>query len=266
MPRKPDSEVIHFIRWVREQLNKRGIAFASSLRIRLEPKPGDTQHEIEVPPCKRWENLLNQESWNLFVEKVLSNNLPACWILRDSNLVVKAEGVEQGQYVSASFPALGVPEQATDNLIYRTIGKKSEQAQKWNRAGGNYQPLVLVIGASKGLHRMNAENQFSLRQLEKAVYSALADVKRWSWTNVLNLTDNRSFPDKLYSQQVDGSELLSAVVIVTIRNELEGWNRWTERASRPIIIKNPHLKIALTAEQEQFLARLDFNHVEYELS
>jgi hypothetical protein len=67
----------------------------------------------------------------------------------------------------------------------------------------------------------------------------------------------------MLSQRVSGSELISAVVIVTIRNQDSGYEL-VRRASKPLIIKNPHPAVELTAEQEQFLNQIDFNQVEYQ--
>jgi hypothetical protein len=129
--------------------------------------------------------------------------------------------------------------------------------------GKHIRPLVLCIGASEGLYRLNASDIFSLNQLKQAVYSALADIEQGDWVTNMNLTGNRSWPWSMRSQRISGSELISAVVIVTIRNQDSGYGL-VRRASRPLIIKNPHPNVELTAEQEQFLNQIDFNQVKYQ--
>jgi hypothetical protein len=118
-------------------------------------------------------------------------------------VIVEAEGIEDGFSVSSSFPAQNIPETAKDNPIYETIKRKAEQAkQTWDGKYGSKEPLVLVIGASESLHQINSHNPFSSTQLQKAVYSALADTDKWDWTTILNLTDNRSWPWAMRRQRV----------------------------------------------------------------
>lgn len=216
MPQSQDVDLERFILWVKEELFKIEIAGAKRLRIQL--KPADTTKYVEVPPSNRWDQLLNTDQWKTFVAELSLGNLQSTWSLKEANVIVRIEGIMQGDYVSSSFPAPGVPKCVEDNPIYRTIEKKAVQAQKWADAGKTFQPLVLFIGASEGLHRLNASDIFSSKQLEQAVYSALADVEQWDWVTIQNLTGNRSWPWSMRSQRVSGSELISAVAIVNIRN------------------------------------------------
>ena len=257
MPKQQDADPGRFILWVKDELFKRGIDFAKSLRLRLEPS--DTTKDLEVPPSNRWDNLLTTNQWETFVSEISSGNLQSTWSLKEANVIVLIEGITQGDYTSSSFPLPGVPKGVEDNAVYKKIREKLEkQLQKWVGAGKTYQPLVLLIGASEELHRLNASDMFSLKQLEQAVYSALADIE----LTIMNLTGNRSWPS-MRSQRLSGSELISAVVIVTIRNQDSG-HGLVRRASKPLIIKNPHPAVELTAEQEQFLNQMDFNQVEYQ--
>ncbi len=263
MPQQQDAHPGRFILWVKDKLFKREIDFAKLLRLRLEPS--DTTKDVEVPPSNRWDNLLNTNQWNAFVSDISSGNLQSTWLLQEGNVIVRIEGIAQGDYVSSSFPLPGIPKCAEDNAVYKTIRRKIEkQLQKWLSAGKTYQPLVLLIGASEELHRLNASDMFSLKQLEQTVYSALAYIEQLDWVTIMNLTGNRSWPDSMLSQRLSGSELISAVVIVTIRNQYSGYGL-VKRASKPLIIKNPHPAVELTAEQEQFLNQIDFNQVEYQL-
>lgn len=225
-----EEDVKHFPRWVRKELFQRGINYANSLRIRLDP--ADPTKDIQVPPRNCWNQQLKTDKWKSFVTKLSLRNLPSIWLPKEANVIVKAEGIEQGFGVSSSFPAQNIPKQAEDNPIYKTIEHKAEQAKKWEKLK-IYQPLVLIIGASESLHQINS-------QLQKAVYSALAECK----------------------QRVSNSRLISAVVIVTIRNEYSGYG-YQNKASKPLIVKNPHPNVALTAEQEWLLGRIDFNQIRY---
>lgn len=262
MPQQQDADPARFILWLKDELFKRGIDFAKSLRVRLEPS--DTTKDMEVPPSNRWNNLLTTNQWKTFVSEISSGNLQSTWSLKEANVIVRIEGRGQGDYASSSFPPPGTPKSVEANAVYKKIREKIEkQLQKWAGAGKTYQPLVLCIGASEGLHRLNGSDIFSSKQLQQAVYSALADEKQWDWATIMNLTGNRSWPWSMRSQRISGAELISAVVIVTIRNQDSGYGL-VRRASKPLIIKNPHPDVELTAEQEQFLNQIDFNQVEYQ--
>jgi hypothetical protein len=260
MPKEQDVDLENFKPWVKEELFKIGIAGAKSLEIQL--KPADTTKDVEVPPSNLWDQLLNTDRWKTFVAELSSGNLESTLSLKEANVIVRIEGIMQGDFVSSSFQAPGVPKCVEDNLIYRTIKKKAVQAQKWADAGKTFQPLVLCIGASEGLQRLNASDIFS-KQLKQAVYSALADVEQLNWATIMNLTGNLSWPGSMRSQQVSGSELISAVAIVNIRNHQDSEYGLVRRASRPLIIKNPHPNVALTTKQEQFLSQINFNLVKY---
>jgi hypothetical protein len=257
-----EEDVENFPRWVRKKLFERGIKYANSLRIRLVP--ADSTKDVQVPPCNCWRQQLKTDGWKAFVTELASQRLPSTWILEEANVIVEAEGIEDGSCVSSSFPAQNVPETAKDSPIYETIKRKAEQAkQTWKGKYGSKEPLVLVIGASESLHQINSHDPFSSMQLQKAVYSALADTDKWDWTTILNLTDNRSWPWAMRRQRVSGSGFISAVVIVTVRNEyLELGYGWQKKA-KGLIIKNPHPTVPLTAEQEWFLEQIDFNQVKY---
>lgn len=264
MPRNQQQEddLKHFPCWVRKELVKKGINYANSLTIRLDP--ADSTKDVQVPPRNCWNQQLKTDKWKSFVIQLSSRNLPSTWSLEEANVIVTAEGIEQGFGVSSSFPTPNVPQRAEDNLIYKTIKHKAEQAKKWEESRKIYQPLVLVIGASESLHQINGHDMLSSIQPQKAVYSALADIEQWDWTTILNLTDNRSWPWAMRRQRVSGSRFISAVVIVTIRNEYSGLEyRCQRKASKSLIIKNPHPKVALTAVQEQLLEQIDFNHIKY---
>lgn len=80
----------------------------------------------------------------------------------------------------------------------------------------------------------------------------------------LNAIGTATLPGtKAPRQRVKSSRLISAVVIVTIKNEYSGFYGLRKRASRPIVIKNPHPDVELTAQQEQLLHQINLNQVEY---
>jgi hypothetical protein len=256
-----EEEVNDFPRWVREKLVERGIKYANSLRIRLNP--ADSSKDIQVPPREHWKRQLKTDGWKTFLTELSSQKLPATWILEESNVIVEAEGVEESSFVSSSFPAQNIPEKSEDNPIYETIKRKAEQAkQTWKGKYGSKEPLVLVIGASESLHQIRGD-MLSSTQLQKAVYSALADTDKWDWTTILNLTDNRSWPWAMRRQRVSGSGFISAVVIVTIRNEYWEPGYGLQKKAKGLIIKNPHPTVPLTAEQERFLEQINFNQIKY---
>ncbi|GAA6614918.1 hypothetical protein [Scytonema sp. NUACC26] len=264
MPRNQQQEddLKDFPRWVRQKLVQKGIDYADSLTIRLDP--ADSTKDVEVPPRNCWNQQLKTDKWKSFVIQLSSRNLPSTWSLEEANVIVTAEGIEQGFSVSSTFLTPNIPQRAEDNLIYKTIKHKAEQAKKWEETRKIYQPLVLVIGSSESLHQINGHDMFFSIQPQKAVYSALADIEQWDWITILNLTDNRSWPWAMRRQRVSGSRSISAVVIVTIRNEYSGLeDRWQRKASKSLIIKNPHPKVALTAIQEQILEQINFNHIKY---
>jgi hypothetical protein len=242
-----EDDVQHFPRWIRKKLFQKGISYANSLRIRLDP--ADSSRDVQVPPHNCWKKQMKTDKWKSFVAMISSQNLPAIWLPEEANAVVK---VELGE--SSSFPVQNVSKQVEDHPIYKTIESKADQAKNWKRAEKKYQPLVLVIGASASLHQINSLDISSV-QPQKAVYSALADAEQLDFVTRLNLTDNRSWPWAMRNQRVNGSKLISAVVIVTVRNEYCG-GRYERKASKSLIIKNPHPNFALTVEQEWFLEQI----------
>ncbi|MEQ8383681.1 MAG: hypothetical protein RH949_15105 [Coleofasciculus sp. A1-SPW-01] len=259
-----ETDIIRFPSWVREELSKGKVADSQHLRIRL--KPADTSKDVQVPPNNSWRQLLKTDKWKTFLAELKSGNFNSTLCLRETdnaNVIVTIEGIEQGNFVSSSFPAPNVPKCAEDHPIYRKIKEKAEQAKKWERSGKKYEPLVLFIGASERLHQINDHGTPSSISLEQAVYSALADTEQWDLTTTLNAIGTAPWPGtKARRQRVNGSRLISAVVIVTIKNEYSGL-RWRKRASRPIVIKNPHPDVELTAQQEQLLHQINLNQVEY---
>jgi hypothetical protein len=258
-----EADLGRFPFWVSKELSKRKIADAKPLRIKLEP--ADATKDVQVPPNNRWQRLLKTEKWEFFVAELLSGNLLSTWLPEEANVIVNVEGIEQGFFVTSSFPTPNVPKRAENHPIYQTIQKKAEQAKKWVASEKNYQPLVLFIGASERLHQINNSGMPSSVTLKQAVYSALADTEQWDLATTLNATGTASWPGtKKQRQRVNGSKLISAVVIVTIKNEYSGLSSgWRRQASKPLIIRNPHPNNELTTEQEQFLNQMNLNHVEY---
>jgi hypothetical protein len=257
-----EEDVKHFSRWVREKLFEGGIKFANSLRIRLNP--ADSDKDIQVPRREHWRRQLKTDGWKALVGELSSQKIPSTWLLDEANVIVEVEGIEDSSFVFSSFPAQNIPETAKDNPIYKTIERKAEQAkQTWEGKYGSKEPLVLIIGASESLHQITGHDVLSSIQLQKAVYSALADTDKWDWTTILNLTDNRSWPWAMRRQRVSGSGFISAVVIVTVRNEYSGLGYGWQKKAKSFIIKNPHRTVPLTAEQEWFLEQINFNQIKY---
>jgi len=258
-----EADLARFPFWVSKELSKRKIADAKPLRIKLEP--ADATKDVQVPPNNRWQGLLKTEKWEFFVAELLSGNLLSTWLPEEANVIVKVEGIEQGFFVTSSFPTPNVPKRAEKHPIYQTIREKAQQAKKWVASKKNYQPLVLFIGASERLHQINDSGMSSSVSLKQAVYSALADTEQWDLATTLNTTGTASWPGtKTQRKRVKKSRLISAVVIVTIKNEYSGLRYgWRKRASKPLVIKNPHPDVELTAEQEQFLNQINLNQLEY---
>jgi hypothetical protein len=260
-----ETDLVRFPSWVRKELSKTKVADARPLRIRLEP--ADTSKDVQVPPNNSWRQLLKTDKWKTFVAGLLSGKMQSILCLEESekaNVIVRIEGVEQGDFVSSSFPTPNVPKCAEDHPIYQTIKKKAQQARDWAASGKNYKPLVLFIGASESIHQINDGGTPSSISPKQAVYSALADTEQWDLTTTLNAIGTAPWPGtKARRQRVPGSRLISAVVIVTIKNQDSGYGL-VKRASRLLVIKNPHPDVELTVEQEQFLNLIDFNQVEYQ--
>ncbi|MFG6099576.1 hypothetical protein SPB21_30315 [Leptothoe sp. ISB3NOV94-8A] len=253
-----EEEVKHFHRWIKQELSRKGILYTNSLGIRLIP--ADDRKDVQVPPQNRWKKQLKTNSWTAFVTELLSQKLPSTWHVEEANVIVEARISS-----SSSFPAQNIPERATDNPIYKTIERKAGRQAKrtWEGKYGSKEPLVLVIGASESLHQITGHDALSSRQLQKAVYSALADTDKWDWTTILNLTDNRSWSWAMHRQRVSGSGFISAVVIVTVSNEYSRLGYGWQKKAKHLIIKNPHPTVSITAEQEQFLEKINFNQIKY---
>lgn len=258
-----EENVKDFPRRVKKELSKQGVGYANSLRIRLHR--ADPTKDVQIPPYGCWGRQFETNGWKAFVTEISSRNLPSFWLLEETNVIVEAEGIEEGSSISSSFPVQNIPETAKDNPIYGKIKDKAEQAKKtWEGKYGSKEPLVLIIGATESLHQIYGHDMVSSMQLRKAVYSALADIDQWDWTTILNLTDNRSWPWAMRRQRVSGSKFISAVVIVTVRDEYSGLGcGGQKKASKPLIIKNPHPYVALTTKQEWFLEQIDFNQIKY---
>ena len=138
--RQQETDLLHFPYWVREELFKRKVADARSLRISL--KPADTSKDIQVPPNTSWRSLIKTDKWETFVAGLLSGNLQSKMCLEEAekaNVIVRIEGVEQGDFVSSSFPSPNVPKCAEDHPIYQTLKKKAQQARDWAASGKKLQ-------------------------------------------------------------------------------------------------------------------------------
>ncbi|GEM_PF-2042489 len=269
-PRNPQQEtdITRFPFWVGQELSKRKVADSKPLRIRLEP--ADTSKDVQVPPNNYWRQLLKTDKWKTFVAELESGNFKSTLCLEETenaNVIVIIEGIEQGSFVSSSFPTPNVPRCAENHPIYKKIEEKAKQARNWAKSGKNknYKPLVLFLGASEKLHQINDSGTPSSISLKQAVYSALADTEQWDLTTTLNAIGTAPWPGtKARRQRVKGSRLISAVVIVTIKNQYSGLSYgWRKQASKPLVIKNPHTDVELTAQQEQFINQINLNQVEY---
>jgi hypothetical protein len=243
--RQQDRDLKDFNRRVREELSKIGFT-DRSLRVRLDP--ANPEKTTKAPFNDLWNHYFDSPQWKNFATKVLAGDLPLNWNIGkgdivvestrkeyEGNIVVKAakEGQEYMTY-SPSPHLISI----TESPVYKAIKKKIEQAQEWQKSGGKYQPLVLIIGASEILTQTNNLNILSDENINKAIHLAL---------------------------RIDHAELISAVVFVAIKNEFSsGWGyNFQRRARKPLIIENPYPNVSLTVEQRHMLEEIDFNQVEY---
>lgn len=138
--------------------------------------------------------------------------------------------------------------------IYKVIKKKAEQAKGWNRSR---QPLVIIIGIQEEGYNLTDKYQ-------RAIYSALADLEKWDLTTIFNYTYDRTWTGARRRYRVSGSKLISAIVVVTFKNEFKPFTLISQKkASKPFIVRNPHPNIPLTDLQECFLRQVDFNQIAY---
>jgi hypothetical protein len=220
-------------------------------------EPSDLEKNLNVPSKKHWDQIFKSEEWKHFAKDVSLGNLPVKWYLNEGNIVIKAMNRDQDfRRVQSLHPSITIKE----NPIYKTIQEKAAQAKNWSKASTQYEPLVLIIGASEKLSSVHGE-------VEKVVYSALADEQKLDSHEIVNSTYN-SFGFEFRGRRklrVSGSKLISAVVFVTFTDEFTGGlgSHLQHKASQPLIIENPHPNIALTNKQVSMLRQIDFNKVEY---
>jgi hypothetical protein len=213
---------------------------------------------------------LKSDSWKKFSAEISSGNFPCFWLIEDSengsNVLVYVECPAAGLLPAYSLPVQNIPTCATDNPIYRTLVRKARQAKKWEDAGNCFQPLVIVVGASDSLHQIQGHDSFSTRNMEKAIYSALADISKWDLTTILNLTDNRCLTgENKNSQRVSYASRISAVIVVTIKNQYSGFSGKFEPQASTLFVKNPHADFPLSSLHEEIIGKIDFNQVKYSL-
>ncbi len=148
-------------------------------------------------------------------------------------------------------------DQEEKHPIYTVIEKKAAQAKKWYKSGQQHQPLVLIIGVKEGGYNLTDKYQ-------RAIYSALAYLEKWDLTTIFNYTYDRTWIGARRRYRVSGSKLISAIVVVTFRNEFKPFTFIPQKkASKSFIIRNPHPNIPLTDLQECFLQKVDFNQINY---
>jgi hypothetical protein len=218
-------------------------------------EPSNLEKNLKVPSEKHWNQIFKSGEWEDFAKNVSLGNLPVDWCLNEGNIVVKAMNRDQNyRRVQPLNPSITIKE----NPIYRKIKEKAAQARNWSESGNQYEPVVLIIGASENLPSLHGE-------IKKVVYSALADEQKLDSHEIANLTYNGYGFGGRRKLRVSGSKLISAVVFVAFTDEFTGGFGFhlQRKASKPLIIENPHPNIALTNKQISMLRQIDFNKVEY---
>jgi hypothetical protein len=244
--KEQEQELHYFCYWVREKLKDQNFPDAQALRISV--KPANPAQDIQVPANNLWKKQLQTDSWKRFFAEILSGKFPCSWLIEDSkngsNVLVYVECPAAGLLPAYSLPVQNIPTCATDNPIYRTLVRKAKQAKQWEDAGNCFQPLVIVIGASDSLHQIQGHDSSSTRNMEKAIYSALADIRNISKSH---------------------ASRISAVIVVTIKNQYSGFNGKLEPRASTLFVKNPHADFPLSSLHEEILGKIDFNQVKYSL-
>lgn len=148
-------------------------------------------------------------------------------------------------------------DQEEKHPIYRVVDRKAEKAKKWDKIRKQNKPLVIIIGIQ--------EEGYNLKdKYQRAIYSALADLEKWDLTNIFNYTYDRTWIGARRRYRVSGSKLISAIVVVTFKNEFKPFTYICQKkASKPFIVRNPHPTFPLTDLQECFLEQVDFNKINY---
>ncbi|MFK8184488.1 MAG: hypothetical protein AB8B99_14030 [Phormidesmis sp.] len=157
-------------------------------------------------------------------------------------------------------------ENVLDNPIYRSIQQKAKQAEKWHRGKLNdrtQDPIVLVICVSQNLYQLKIQDRFSSTEMEKPVYSALADDDWWNIGRIMTCSDDKSWPWDRRSSKVQSSELISAVLLVPLRNEHQVLPFKAYRKADPFLIRNPSPLVTLSRKQEKLLMQIPFNEIAY---
>ncbi len=183
------------------ELSKRGVE-TQSLNVRLDP--ANHQNIIEAPPNNRWRHYFQSTQWGYFVTKILAGDLPLNWDIDEGNIIVKAAKQGQEFMTYSQYPRIPI----TESPVYKAIEQKARQAKKWTESGKEYQPLVLIIGASEILTQTNNLSILSHEKIIEAINTALS------------ATNGFGFGDRTKRLRVSNSKLISAVVFVDIRGEL----------------------------------------------
>lgn len=148
-------------------------------------------------------------------------------------------------------------DQQEKHPIYTVIKKKADQAKKWNQSRQQDRSLVIIIGIQEKGYNLTDKYQ-------RAIYSALADLEKWDLTTIFNYTYDRTWIGARRRYRVSGSKLISAIVVVTFKNEFKPFTYICQKkASKPFIVRNPHSTFPLTDLQECFLQQVDFNQINY---
>jgi hypothetical protein len=196
-----EKDLRDFYYRVRDELSKREVEI-QSLKVILDP--ANHKKIIEAPSNNRWKHYFQSAQWNSFVTGILAGDLPLNWDIDEGNIIVKI--AEQGQEFMpfSQYPQIPM----TESPVYKAIAQKAIQARKWIKSGKEYQPLVLIIGASEILTQINNLNILSEEKIIEAINTALSE------------TSGFGFGDRTNHLRVSNSKLISAVVFVAIRDEL----------------------------------------------
>lgn len=150
--------------------------------------------------------------------------------------------------------------------VYNKIRDKAEQTSRWheNKMSNHAQdPVVLVIGVSQNLYQLNLQDEFSSVEMRKPVYSALADNNWWNLSRIMMYSNDRSWPNDRTNQQVNHAHLISAVILVPLRDKHEVLPYRSFREADPFLVHNPTPTVRLTKQQELLLKQINFNEVRY---
>jgi hypothetical protein len=251
-----------FDRWLYRAVVKAGVQ-TNGANIVVRPRDSG---RAEIPEKHRWRAMTRHPSWATFIDE-LRGRAEGIWSCPEGGITVGFR-VQQNGFINALPLAPAIPTDITKHPVYREIRNKARQIGNW-RWRLKRRPVMLAILVAQSGPEFSEHAGFHDYSVRRAVFSALLDHNRMADLDRINILRQRlKFqPDGVYVEsnrlRVAGSERISSVLIVRIRNDSAVGSHVPRSKAKAELYNNPHARNPFSESLNNDIQRLDFNRVEY---